>query len=224
MKKIGGRLVLDTLPEIAAPRHTALLVVDIQNDNCSPRGMAAVNGRDIARAREIIPNVKKVLEEARRLGLLIVFMRMTESRNGILESDPVLRRVEKTTESGDLADYLMEGTWGNEVLDELEPRPNERQMIKYRSSSFIGTPLDLLLKTNGIKAAVVVGVVTEGCVETTVRDLDQFGYYPVVLSDCVASRREDIHEAALLVMAHRYDVVKSAELLKIWRSASMAKS
>ncbi len=224
MKEIGGRSVLDTLPEIADPRHTAFLVIDIQNDNCSPKGMAALNGRDISRARQIIPNVKTVLAEARRLGLLIIFMRMTESKNGILESDPVFRRVAKTTASVDLAGYLMEGTWGNEVLDELEPRPNERQMIKYRSSSFIGTPLELLLKNSGIKAAVIVGVVTEGCVETTVRDLDQYGYYPVVLSDCVASRREDIHQAALLVMSHRYDVVRSTELLEVWRSVSVAEA
>src|SRR5581483_9918079 len=103
-------------------------------------------------------------------------------------------------------------------LEDLEPRANERQILKYRSSSFIGTPLDLLLSASGIKSAVVAGIVTEGCVEATVRDLDQYGYYPVVLRDCVASRRKDIEDAALLVMSARYDVVTSKELLKVWRA------
>ena len=193
-------------------------------DSYPSKPIRIIDGFQAGGARQIIPNVKTVLAEARRLGLLIIFMRMTESKDGILESDPVFRRVAKTTASVDLEGYLMEGTRGNEVLEELEPRPNERQMIKYRSSSFIGTPLELLLKNSGIKAAVIVGVVTEGCVETTVRDLDQYGYYPVVLSDCVASRREDIHQAALLVMSHRYDVVRSTELLEVWRSVSVAEA
>lgn len=76
-----------------------------------------------------------------------------------------------------------------------------------------------MLRNRGIRSAVVVGAVTEGCVETTVRDLEQYGYYPVVLRDCVSSRRQDLHEAALLVMSARYDVVSSEELLAIWRRA-----
>ena len=108
-------------------------------------------------------------------------------------------------------------------MDELEPRSNERQIIKYRRSSFIGTPLDLILRNRGVKAAVVVGLVTQSCVESTVRDLEQYGYYPVVLSDCVCSSRQDLHEAALLVMSATYDVVTSEELLKMWRSPSVIK-
>jgi nicotinamidase-related amidase len=121
-----------------------------------------------------------------------------------------------------VAEYEMEGTWGNEVLDELQPKSDEKQITKYYSSSFIGTPLDLILRNKGIKSAVVVGLVTQGCVETTVRDVEQYGYYPVVLSDCVCSSRQDLHEAALLVMSSRYDVVTSEELLRVWRSGSAA--
>ena len=144
MKEIQGRLVLDTLQEIVDPTHTALLVIDLLNDNSSPKGPLALNGRDISWIRQIIPGVKMVLEEARRLGLLIIFMRLTRSRDGILDSDPLVRRrVMSPHPSRGLADYEMEGTWGNEVLDELEPRPNERQMIKYRNSSFIRTPFYL---------------------------------------------------------------------------------
>jgi ureidoacrylate peracid hydrolase len=87
----------------------------------------------------------------------------------------------------------------------------------------MGTPLDFILRSSGIKTAAVVGLITEGCVETTVRDLEQYGYYPVILSDCVCSSRQDLHEAALLVMSARYDVVTSSELLAIWHSASGSK-
>lgn len=63
----------------------------------------------------------------------------------------------------------------------------------------------------------MVGLATDACVESTVRDLEQYGYYPVVLKDCVWSHRQSLHEAALLFMASHYDVVTSAELLKLWR-------
>ena len=224
MKEIQGILVLETLEEIADPKHTALLVIDVQNDNSSPKGILASNGRDISWVREAMPRIKMVLDEARRLGLLVIFMRKTRSRDGSYESGPRLRTTDRSTHSGGVAEYEMEGTWGNEVLDELEPRPDERQLIKYRSSSFIGTTLDLILRNKGIRAAVVVGLVTEGCVESTVRDVEQYGYYPVVLSDCICSSHQDLHEASLLVMSARYDVVTSEELLKVWRSASQPKA
>jgi nicotinamidase-related amidase len=219
MKRIHDRLVLETLEEIADPKHTAVLVIDVQNDSASPKGFLASKGVDISMARKTIPRIKTILEEARRLKLLIIFMRMTRSKDGSLEAAPRLRLLEKGVHTRGGTEYEREGTWGNEVLDELEPRPNERQFIKHLSSSFIGTPLDSILRNRGIKTAVVVGSVTEGCVETTVRDLEQYGYYPVVLRDCVSSRRQDLHDAALLVMSARYDVVNSEELLRLWRSA-----
>ncbi len=217
MKEIRGTTVLETLEEIADPHHTALLVIDVQNDNSSLKGAAASNGRDISWIRKVLPRIKMILEEARRLGLLIIFTRVTTSNDGNLESGPRLRAQEKGARLTGTAGYNIEGTWGNEVLDELEPRANERQIVKYRTSSFIGTPLDLILRNKGIKAAVVVGLVTHACVEGTARDLEQYGYYPVVLSDCVCSYRQDLHEAALLVMSARYDVVTSEELLNVWR-------
>ncbi len=224
MKEIRGTLVLETLEEIAHPKHTALLIVDVQNDNASPKGALASRGKDISWIREAIPRIKRVLEEARRLGVLVIFMRRTRSKDGSHEAGPQLRMRERSPHSRDVPEYELERTWGNEVLEELAPRADERQILKYRSSSFIGTPLDFILKNRGIKSAVVVGLVTEACVESTVRDVEQYGYYPVVLSDCVRSSRQNLHEAALLVMSARYDVVTSEELLKVWHSLGAVKA
>lgn len=59
-----------------------------------------------------------------------------------------------------------------------------------------------------------MGLVTEGCVESTARDLLAYGYYPVILRDCVTSSRPDLHDAALLVMNAYYDVITSEELFE----------
>jgi len=78
------------------------------------------------------------------------------------------------------------------------------------------------LKNSKIETAIVMGLVTEGCVESTVRDLLGYGYYPVILRDCVTTSRRDLHDAALLVMSARYDVITSNELLQAWAKTPSA--
>ncbi len=229
MREIMGRVILEGLEEIADPKHTAFVVIDVQNDSFSPKGFVGSRGGDISWQREVVSRIKMVLEEARQLGILTIFTIMVGSKDAKLETAPGLVKKERSVrlwmdhlkipeESVSHLAMYAEGTWGADVLDELEPRPNERVIVKYRSSAFLGTPLDFIFKNMNIKSAVVVGSVTQGCVETTVRDLEQYGYYPVVLSDCVCSSRRDLHDAALLVMSVRYDVVTSEELLKVWRN------
>ena len=92
-------------------------------------------------------------------------------------------------------------------------------MRKYRSSGFWGTNLDMLLRSNGIKSIVVTGATTEGCVESTARDGLFNDYYVIVPEDCVASDDAAQHDASLLLMRHRFDVVPSGEILGRWAAA-----
>jgi nicotinamidase-related amidase len=207
MQEIGGKMIYDTIEELVDPKHTALLVIDIQNDH-GPGGFLAKKGRDISWVLKILPNVKTVIADARRRGMLIIFTSNTLSRDQRAESPAQLRFMSKGAHLKDgIVGYELEDSWGNEVLEELGRKPNEPWIVKYRSSAFHGTRLDFILKSSQIETAVVVGLVTEGCVESTVRDLVGYGYYPVLLRDCVTSSREDLHDAALLVMSARYDVI-----------------
>ena len=95
-----------------------------------------------------------------------------------------------------------------------------RQVEKYRSSAFIGTSLDLVLRSAGIKTVVAVGCTTEGCVDSTVRQAGFLDYFPVVPRDCVASDNPSLHEAAMVILdAYRAVVVDSDELVAVWRDA-----
>jgi ureidoacrylate peracid hydrolase len=89
---------------------------------------------------------------------------------------------------------------------------------KWRSSAFVGTNLDMVLRCNGIKTLVVTGDVTQGCVESTARDASFHDYYVVVLEDCVATYEHDLHEASLKVLRTRVDVTPSGDVLKIWEA------
>lgn len=141
MKNIEGIVVLETIDEITDPKHTALLIIDVQNDNSSPEGSVAKRGNDISWIIEILPRIKRVLEEARKLGLLIIFTRTIKFKDGSDASGPRLRLLQRAVHVRGIKDYYIEGTWGNEVLDELEPRANERQVFKLRSSGFFWHPL-----------------------------------------------------------------------------------
>ncbi len=76
MINIQGKEILTTLEELVNPRHTALLLIDLQNDFMMPGGHFD-KLTDCAPLRAIVPRVKVVLEEARRRHILVVHVQMT---------------------------------------------------------------------------------------------------------------------------------------------------
>lgn len=108
----------------------------------------------------------------------------------------------------------MEGSWGQQVVNELQPLPGEIRVKKHRSSAFFQTDLDLILKNNGIKTVIVTGVATAGCVDAAARDAQFHDLYAVVPRDCCAMSNRQQHEASLFIS--KADVVTSDDLLQLW--------
>jgi maleamate amidohydrolase len=65
----------------------------------------------------------------------------------------------------------------------------------------------------GVRTLVVAGAVTSGCVRASVVDAMQYGFRPVVLSDCVGDRACGPHDASLFDMTQKYAAVMSSEEL-----------
>ncbi len=213
--------VLETLEERVAARHTALLVVDMQNDYCAPGGASDQSGRDLTAIRATIPAICMLVESAREAGIPIVFTKYTLGPNGAGLSGPeILRRGHNFAG----VQSTIKGTWGHELIPELPYRPEVDLVIeKRRLSSFIGTDLDLILRARGIKTIAIAGVVTQGCVECTVRDAAGYDYYVAVAADCVASTDPRSHETSLRCMETvlRYPdaLTTSTRLRAIWADA-----
>lgn len=218
MRVIGGREVLTELDEIVDPKHTALLIVDMQRDFCSADGWFARRGVDISSVQEAAEKSVPLLRSARRAGVLPIYIQMQILPGLKSLSGSYLRFL---TEIGKIMDYsgesfVMPGTRGAEIIDELAPQEGEIVVQKWRSSAFTGTSLEMILKCNGIKSVVCTGVATHACVESTARDASLFDYYTVVAEDCVADYDTELHEASLHLLAHRLDVVSSNAISRAW--------
>jgi nicotinamidase-related amidase len=220
--QLYGKQIMTTTEELADPAHTALIVVDVQNDCCARDGAFARQGADLTLYYEMIPRLAALLESARQAGVLVIFIQATTLPGGLGQSPAqilfeVRMKESYSHASSDAFDFCRPGTWGHAIVDELAPRHDELIIQKQRSSAFIGTNLDLVLRSNGIKTIVVTGVTTEGCVDSTIRDGGFLDYYPLAVEDCVASDNRELHEAALTILnAYRAVVVDSGELHEVW--------
>jgi nicotinamidase-related amidase len=213
MLKVAGRSIMNEPSEILLPRHTALVVIDMQNDFVSNDGKVAQAGNDPSAIQAIVPTLQRLVEGARASGVLVVQIETIVLAAHRSDSDSWLYTKLKGVSS---ADWCMEGTWGAEIIPELAPVQGEPVVTKYRSSAFINTNLDLILRSNGIRTIVVCGEQTPGCVDATLRDSTFYDYYNALVEDAIAAYRQDLHEAALLIQRARHQVLCVDELLAIW--------
>jgi nicotinamidase-related amidase len=214
MKTIFGMSVCETIEEVLSPDRCAVLAVDIQNDAFRPEGKLAKAGNDISGMLEILPRCAAFIDEARSLAVPIIHIRIVDLPEGRSDSPSWLRA--KGAMSS-VVDFFIEGSWGAEICEECAPLPGETVVTKHRPSAFVGTNLDQLLRQRGISTVVVLGEQTPGCIEATYRDAAYHDYYNVLVEDCVAAFRRDLHEASLKIQKARHDVCTAAQILGIWR-------
>ncbi len=222
MQYLAGKPIPTTLEEVVDPASTALVVVDVQNDFCKEAGVFPKHGVVIPTVKKTIDNIARVLKAAREAHIKVVFIQHTTLPGRLSDSSSWLRFMLRTFPNvkklEDIPEFTIEGTWGQQVVDELKPKEGEMIVKKHRSSAFIATDLDFVLRNNGIKNLVITGVTTEGCVESTARDAQLYDYNIVTLRDCVDSENQPNHEAMLQIMSGRWDVITSKQLLEMWPS------
>ncbi len=213
-------VMLETLRERVTPQRTALLIIDMQKDFCV-EGMGASRrpGRDLSRTRAIIPNLVRLRQAARESGALVAHIGFLTLPNHLSDGGPWLSQRRRATYASD--SFAMANSEGAEFISELSPQDGEVTIHKHRYSGFKGTDLDMILRAQDIRTCIVTGVSTNVCVESTLRDAFEHGYYVVVPSDGTASWSKELGAGTLQNVTHRFGLVTTVdEILAIWRSHS----
>ena len=179
----------------------ALLIIDMQNDFVLEGKPLRVAGAEAA-----IPKMQSVLGEFRKRSLPVFHILRVHRADG---SDVEIIRQERFREQP----FAVTGTPGAAVIDELTPRKGEYVVEKVRMSAFIGTELDLMLRTLGVSTLFVCGIQTPNCIRTTVFDGIAYNYPVVLIDDATAASSEDVHRANVRDMQNiGVRMVKAAEI------------
>jgi ureidoacrylate peracid hydrolase len=203
--------ILKTLKDRCDPRYAALIVVDVQNDFVSPEGSAGKRGDDVGAAMAMIPNLTGLIDQARKVGFTVVYIRTTHS-----DWTDTASWIYRTSQKSGL-NTCREGTWGAEFYDGIAPLPSERVVIKHRYSAFINTDLNTVLKARGIQSILVCGVATNVCVETTARDGYMYDYYVTMIDDCSAAYDAKLHMSTLENIRRHFGLVASShQIIESW--------
>lgn len=179
---------------------SALLVIDMVKDFTATNGLVFY-----PQNREILPRIKKVVEECRKRELLIIFFRHSYRKNKFDKNLVNMRP------------NCIEGTGGDEIDPMLTVDEEKDYVIKKRRySGFFGTDLDLVLRENNIENVIITGTKTNCCIRATVTDAYYLNYNVYVVSDCVATNDEIVNKVHLTDIRKYFGkVVTSDELFEL---------
>jgi nicotinamidase-related amidase len=196
--------------------RSALLIVDMQNDFVHADGALAHRARQNPEARidmpfllGTIPPVRRLLDAFRAAGRPVAHI-ATVLKPDYSDAQFPWWRGTKGALGGNHT-FLVEGSWGAQIIDALSPRPEEHRIVKKGFGAFSNTPLDTILRNLGVTTCVVTGVTTCVCVSTTMRGGVEHNYRMILVEDAVAEVHRDTHEAELKTMARIFADVKPTD-------------
>jgi nicotinamidase-related amidase len=182
----------------------ALLVVDLQNQFVEEGAVL-----EVPQARDVMPKVRQLLSACRDLGVPVLYTALVheapEALPRFYELFPFLK-----------GQAYRPGTREVGIYAEVAPHEGEVVVNKAQYSAFEGTNLSSMIEKlggddAGVDTLILVGCVTNACVESTARDAFHKGYRVVVVSDACAAVFPDLHDATLKNVRHGFGRVMTAD-------------
>ncbi len=218
----------DPLPILIDLERTALLVVDMQNAFVHKGGYFDLVGQDITSIHRIIDPCRKIIQSARNVGIRIIYLQMGCSPDLSDKGPPDSPSSVKSRMLSVMKQhpewknkFYIYGTWGAEIIEELKPHEGDIVVKKQKHDGFIGTSLDIILRTITAKYLFFVGAATNICVESTLRHAFSLDYFPILVSDAVSQMGSRVtQEATLLNVQSTFGwVTRTEDLLHAINSA-----
>ncbi|MRH41806.1 isochorismatase family protein [Aquibacillus halophilus] len=167
-------------------KESALVLIDLQKE--TDFGLFGLN--------EVIKNTSSVIDACREANVPIIHTRQINRVDGV-----GLSLGEPLNEDGSPFFYNADSE-KVETIDEIKPQKGDIVIDKYRWSAFFDTNLNLTLKSLGVKNVIIGGVVTDGCLMTSVFDAYFRDYNVHLIKDICTTSNEGAHMASLMIMAN----------------------
>jgi ureidoacrylate peracid hydrolase len=198
---------------------TALLLIDVQNGFLHEDGLVArmAGGTLPESSAATIEPLIRTIAAARAQGIPIIYTQHAWQPD-LADAGPIgeLYTAEMLPHLG----TLVVGSWEAEIFDPVAPAPGDELVPKNRYDAFLGTRLEQLLTRMGVQSLVVGGLVTSGCVESTVRDAAMRDYRIFLVGDAIGDIDTAVHDDALARMARMFGrLVGSEDVAAAWAGA-----
>ncbi len=206
------------------PKHTALLIIDVQNTYLERPDRATLKPDEQRRYDAwtpfhermhgvVIPRTADLLARAREAGIECLFARIAchtaDGRDRSLS--------QKMPGWNNL--LLPKAGLPSQIIPQLAPQGDEIEVTKTTDSALTGTNLRLILTNLGIKTVICCGIFTDQCVSSTVRSLADESFAVLIIEDCCAAGSDELHRKELEIMNMIYGhVLSSAELLALMKA------
>ena len=169
-------------------KRTCLLLIDVQNYVWNPDVARRLPYFDSQVRDVVLPNLKRLIEAFRRAGAEVMYAVIEN-----LTKDGRDRSLDYK-----LSDFFVgKDSWEAKVLEVVAPADDDIVLPKTSSGVFNSTNIEYLLRNMGIETLVVTGFLTDQCVDHTIRDAADRGFYPICVADACASHSQVRHDNAL---------------------------
>jgi nicotinamidase-related amidase len=174
--------------------RTALIVIDMQNDFCTPGGWLSSIGVDVAPAAAPVEPIARLLPPLRAAGVTVIWLNWGNRPDRANLPPNVAHVYDPDGTGGGIGDtagkseaVLTAGSWGSAIVDGLDVHPGDIHVAKYRMSGFFDTPLDSVLRQLRADTLLFTGVNADQCVLSTLTDAACLGYDVVFVEGASAT-------------------------------------
>ncbi len=183
---------------------TAVLVVDVQNSEITSE-VESLHPEYFSQLRNVaVPNQKKIIDMARQHSIEVIYTVIesltTDGRDRSLDH--------KLSEI-----HVAKGSELAEVIKDVKPINDEIVLRKTSSGVFNSTTIEYVLRNIGIDTIIVVGFLTDQCVDMAIRDGADRGFYMICVSDACATWTKERHHNALQAFGGYCEAMDTDEII-----------
>jgi nicotinamidase-related amidase len=223
----GSLISTRQLRQELARHHVALLCIDLQYlDAARGHGVfadAAASGVPL-KAQEyyfqclenvVLPNVRRLQDAFRAQGLEVIHSRIQSLTRDGRDRSPGHKRLNL---------HAPPGSKEAEFVESVAPVGDEIVLNKTASGVFNSTNLQYILRNLGITSLFIVGVYSNECVSTAVRDACDLGFYVTLIEDGCTTVTPELQEATITTIKDRYARVMTTdeavtEITRVWETS-----